>query len=93
MSKKKIVKVEVKSEQPEVEIKRGKSDGDNIPVDESDSQFQSPGTVPLNPEVEVQQTSPGPSEGTVEPRPSKIPVLQERSSRTSDVPQTSRLSI
>ena len=59
-------------------------------ADESENQFQTLRTVPSNPEVEVQQASPGPSERTIEPRPSNIPVLGERTSRTSDVPQTSQ---
>ena len=87
----KIVKVEVKNEQPEFEIKReNSSDEGNSSVDESENQFQTLETVPLNPEIEVRHAIPGPSERTIEPRPSKIPVLQERTSRTSDVPQTSR---
>ena len=87
----KIVKVEVKNEQPEFEIKReNSSDEGNSSVDESENQFQTLETVPLNPEIEVRHASPGPSERTIEPRPSKIPVLQARTSRTSDVPQTSQ---
>ena len=82
----KIVEVEVKNEQPEVENKREKSsDEGNSSVEESESQFQSLRTVPLNPEIEVQQASPGPSERTIELKASKIPVLQERSSRTGEV--------
>ena len=44
----------------------------------------------MNPEVEVQHVSLSSSGQTKEPRPSNNPVLQERASITSEVPQTSQ---
>ena len=69
---------------------RAKTYVGNSSSDEPENQFQSLRTASLNPKVETQHASPSPSERTIESRPSKIPVLQKRSTRTSDVPQTTQ---
>ena len=57
------------------------------PVD----QVQTTRNLTLNPEIQAPPILPRSLVGPSPPRPSKIPVLQERSQKASDVPQTSQV--